>query len=593
MKKKTGLLQLLIVILFFCSMSPAERALAAVDQQSAPTVDSSTSENGDDTSVEGTTSDQKAFFEQIDQYNSQLDKMRHAINGLTGDEQNAQALQILETERQLRKKLGELILTVQETKDEENSNAEIIEKIKILLIGESAVIQNEINYVQERITDLKKGQEELKPLELVSRQQEIVKKYQIFDGLLKDLLENSRRMQVVGVSSTGDFAVLDKLLEQRSIKVSSEIKLIIGKLSDLRKQHTKASGSDQEKLNTEMLAIEEEKKGASESLAKLVDLMHAREMETTEYSELLIKSTGQISSEILDSSVAFSLVGHGIDFAREWARENGIRLLVKFLFVIFLLFSFKLFAGLVKRLVRRAIGGESSTVSLLMSNFIVSISGKLVMLIGLLVALSQLGVKIAPLLAGLGIAGFIVGFALQDVLSNFASGVMILIYRPFDVGDSIEVPDVSGRVQHMNLVSTIILTYDNQKLVVPNNKIWGNIIRNIHSERIRRVDLTFGIGYEDDIDHAERVLREILEGHELVLDEPKFTIKLHALSESSVDFVVRPWTLTANYWDVYWDVTRAVKERFDAEGISIPYPQRDVHVQNLSSLPASNIVHTA
>jgi small conductance mechanosensitive channel len=179
-----------------------------------------------------------------------------------------------------------------------------------------------------------------------------------------------------------------------------------------------------------------------------------------------------------------------------------------------------------------------------------------------------------------------VGFDLQDVLSNFASGVMILIYRPFDVGDTIEVPDVSGKVQHMNLVSTIILTYDNQKLVVPNNKIWGNIIRNVHSEKIRRVDLTFGIGYDDDIDHAEQVLREILESHEMVLDEPKFTIKLHALNESSVDFIVRPWTLTENYWDVHWDVTRTVKERFDAEGISIPYPQRDVHVQNASSLPA-------
>ncbi len=560
-------------------MSLASGVSAAADQPSGTPGNATASENG-------ATSDQKALLEQIDQYNSQRETMRHEIDGLTGDEQNAQALQILETEKRLRKNLGELILTLQDSENDENNNSEIIEKIKNLLTNESAAIRNEITYVQKHISDLKKDREALEPLERVARQQEIIKKYQVFDRLLKELLENARQMQAVGLASTGDFALLDKLLEERSIKVSSELKLMISRLSDIKKQHSKASGSDQEKLNTEILAIEEEKNGASDSLAKLIDLMHARKMDTTEYSELLIKSTGQVSTEILDSDVVFSLAGHGIEFLQEWVRENGIRLLVKFLFVIFLLFAFRFFAGLVKRVVRRSIGGESSNVSQLMSNFIVSISGKLVMLIGLLVALSQLGVQIAPLLAGLGIAGFIVGFALQDVLSNFASGVMILIYRPFDVGDTIEVPEVSGKVQHMNLVSTLVLTYDNQKLVVPNNKIWGNIIRNVHSEAIRRVDLTFGIGYQDDIDHAERVLRDILESHELVLENPAYTIKLHALNESSVDFIVRPWTRTENYWDVHWDVTRAVKKRFDAEGISIPFPQRDVHVQSVSATPA-------
>jgi len=200
------------------------------------------------------------------------------------------------------------------------------------------------------------------------------------------------------------------------------------------------------------------------------------------------------------------------------------------------------------------------------------------MFVGLLVALSQLGVQVGPVLAGLGIAGFIVGFALQDTLSNFAAGMMILIYRPFDVGDAVEAGGVMGKVKAMNLVSTTITTWDNQKLVVPNSKIWGDVIRNITAEPNRRVDMSFGISYSDDIDHAERILSDIVRSHELVLAEPEPDIRLHTLGESSVDFIVRPWAMTSDYWTVYWDITRAVKQRFDAEGISIPFPQRDVHL---------------
>ena len=130
----------------------------------------------------------------------------------------------------------------------------------------------------------------------------------------------------------------------------------------------------------------------------------------------------------------------------------------------------------------------------------------------------------------------------------------------------------------MNLVSTTIVTLDNQTLVVPNSKIWGDLIKNVTAQTERRVDLEFGIGYDDDIDHAEQVLNEIVSAHEQILAEPNPVIKLHTLGDSSVNFIVRAWTKTGDYWDVYWDLTREVKQRFDREGISIPYPQRDVHL---------------
>jgi small conductance mechanosensitive channel len=209
---------------------------------------------------------------------------------------------------------------------------------------------------------------------------------------------------------------------------------------------------------------------------------------------------------------------------------------------------------------------------------LVTTVSNLVMLLGLLLALSQLGISLGPLLAGLGIAGFIVGFALQETLGNFAAGIMILLYRPFDVGDLIDVGGVFGKVDKMNLVSTSILTVDNQMIVIPNNKIWGDVIKNVTAQDIRRVDMVFGIGYDDDIPKAESILRDIITSHEKVIEDPEPVVRLHTLNDSSVDFVVRPWVKADDYWDVYWDVTRTVKLRFDEEGVSIPFPQRDVHL---------------
>jgi small conductance mechanosensitive channel len=201
------------------------------------------------------------------------------------------------------------------------------------------------------------------------------------------------------------------------------------------------------------------------------------------------------------------------------------------------------------------------------------------MAIGYVVILTQLGVQVAPLLAGLGIAGFVVGFAMQNTLSNFAAGGMILGNQPFDVGDEIEVAGVVGTVKRMTLVSTTILTGDNQTLIVPNSTVWGGVIRNRTTQPIRRVDLTFGIDYKDDIEKAEEALRELVAGQEKVLNDPAPVIRLHQLADSSVNFVVRVWTSREQYWEVYWALTRAVKLRFDAEGITIPFPQRQVHLE--------------
>jgi len=264
------------------------------------------------------------------------------------------------------------------------------------------------------------------------------------------------------------------------------------------------------------------------------------------------------------------------------SEEGGIRWAFNIVKFIVILIVFKILAGLVAGMTRKAMSTAKVKLSDLLRDFIVNTLRKVVFVIGLIIAISMLGVNIGPLLAAVGVVGFVIGFALQDTLSNFAAGFMILLCRPYDLGDVVTVGGVTGKVDSMSLVSTTMKTPDNQTVVVPNGSIWGGVITNITGNETRRVDMTFGIGYSDDISKAQGILEEIITGHELVLKDPEPVIKLHELADSSVNFVCRPWSKTADYWAVYWDVTRAVKERFDNEGISIPFPQRDIHVHNVA-----------
>jgi len=261
--------------------------------------------------------------------------------------------------------------------------------------------------------------------------------------------------------------------------------------------------------------------------------------------------------------------------------EGGILWIKRvFAFLLIVLASW-VFATLVGKAVGKAayrIEGASN----LLKDFIVNIIRKIVFIVGFIVALSVLGINVGPLLAAIGAAGFIVGFALQGTLSNFAAGILILIYRPYDVGDLVEIGGTFGKVNAMTIVSTTLMTLDNQKVVVPNNMIWGDKVTNVTGTDKRRVDMVFGIGYSDNIAKAQRILEDILLTHEAVLKDPEPVVKVHELADSSVNFAVRPWVKTENYWDVYWDITRTVKERFDAEGVSIPFPQQDVHLRQVA-----------
>ena len=313
-------------------------------------------------------------------------------------------------------------------------------------------------------------------------------------------------------------------------------------------------------------------------LEAIIPVLDRLELNSTSFLAVMLQQASNISISFFSTGAILTVLQDGWSALKGAIKENAPDLIFRFLIFIAVLLIFKTLSRITKRVVRAAGNRSKLDMSELLKNILVSTSGGIVMALGVLMALSSIGISLAPVLAGLGVAGFIVGFALQDSLGNFASGAMILLYRPFDVDDLIEVTGAAGLVKKMNLVSTTIVTLDNQTLVVPNSKIWGDVIKNVTAQKVRRVDLEFGIAYDDDIELAERVLHEIVSAHDKILESPEPTIKLHTLGDSSVNFIVRPWTKTEDYWDVYWDLTREVKLRFDREGISIPFPQRDVHV---------------
>ncbi|HUU82163.1 MAG TPA: mechanosensitive ion channel domain-containing protein [Phycisphaerae bacterium] len=192
--------------------------------------------------------------------------------------------------------------------------------------------------------------------------------------------------------------------------------------------------------------------------------------------------------------------------------------------------------------------------------------------------LGKLGINTASFAAILAAAGLAVGFALQGSLSNFASGVLLIIFRPFKVGDYVEAGGIGGVVEDIQVFATKLRTPDNKAIIMPNSSITGGNITNYSAKDTRRVDLVFGIGYADDIEKAKRILADILAKDTRVLADPAVTIGVLELGDSSVNLAVRPWVKTGDYWDVFFEVTEAVKVQFDAQGISIPFPQRDVHL---------------
>jgi small conductance mechanosensitive channel len=267
---------------------------------------------------------------------------------------------------------------------------------------------------------------------------------------------------------------------------------------------------------------------------------------------------------------------NNIDSILTWVKTDGLDILITFAIALAIFIIGKWVARKVTDLVKKAMGKAKMDETLI--SFLGNGVYMILMVCVVLAALDYLGVKTTGFIAILGAAGLAVGLALQGSLANFASGVLIIMFRPFKKGDAVDGGGVFGVVEEITILTTVMRTPDNKVIIVPNSQIMGGAITNFSTKPTRRVDLVIGCGYGDDLKKVRSVLEGILDNDARILKDPAYTIGVSELGDSSVNFVVRPWVKAEDYWNVYFETLEAVFNRFWEEGISIPYPQTDVHL---------------
>lgn len=280
----------------------------------------------------------------------------------------------------------------------------------------------------------------------------------------------------------------------------------------------------------------------------------------------------EVKTSMVEQATTVISDGSWIDMIIPFLTNVGIA-------IVIYIIGFWLVNKIVKVLVKAM---ELRKVDEALKSFLAAIANTVLKFVVVLAAIDMLGVDTTSLLAVLGAAGLAVGLALKDSLSNFASGVMLIIFKPFTIGHFVEAAGIAGVVEKITVFNTVFRTGDNKEIIVPNSQIYGGTIVNVSAKPTRRVDMVFGIGYDDDMKKAREIMLEVINADERVLKDPAVVIAVDELADSSVNFVVRPWVNAADYWGVKWDLTENIKAAFDANGISIPYPQQDVYMHQVA-----------
>lgn len=338
-------------------------------------------------------------------------------------------------------------------------------------------------------------------------------------------------------------------------------------------ERANAPESEIRDLRLRLTAAETRIEGVASDMAATSDRLEARGFETAAYRELLIRSTGEVTGDVLDPQVFLRLVKRLSADTWRSLKSNAGTVFVRVLLVIGLVVLFRVMFSLLWRLAQalRLVRG-----SRLVTDLVGRTLRPVATLAGLIVGLSVIGVQTTTLLAGLGVAGLVVGFALQDSLSNLFAGMAILASRPYDVDDIVEAAGVVGRVRAMGVWNTTIVTFDARRLLVPNRNIWGSNIENRSAEKTRRIETVARVGYNTDLQVAITVLERLLVEDERVLEDPAPTVWVSRLAESWVEIKLWPWVKTEDWWSMHSDLPRLVRLRLAEEGIEVPVPRRDV-----------------
>ena len=272
------------------------------------------------------------------------------------------------------------------------------------------------------------------------------------------------------------------------------------------------------------------------------------------------------------------LPGADFDWAGLWLQVKtlGVDFAINIIIAIAIFFVGRMIARAIAKGLRTLM--QSQQVDKILESFVGNLVYWMLMTFVIIAAIGRLGIQTTSLIAIMAAGGLAVGLSLQGSLANFAAGVLIVMFRPYRVGDFVEAAGISGTVLDVQILTTILKTGDNKQIVVPNGQIMGSIITNYSANETRRIDMVFGVSYDDDLDKVRSTIEDLVAAEDRIIDDPPCLIAVSELADSSVNFVVRPWVKTSDYWGVKFEFTEAVKKRFDKEGISFPYPQQDIHI---------------
>lgn len=377
-----------------------------------------------------------------------------------------------------------------------------------------------------------------------------------------------------GIATGEQWARFDRFLLSRAAEQSGRLQLA---LTDRATRATRleaarrseASQDDLDGLEMRLRVAEQRSRRLADELESTADLLDTRRLPSASYRQLLIQATGEVTSDVLDPTVAVGLLRDWTSQFWGWLREAGPNLLVQ----LALLLGSILLSRAGFRVIWRLFRPSGEKASRMLTDLLQRMLMPVATIVGLGIGLTVIGIDATTLLAGLGVLGVIVGLALQDTLSNLASGLFILMYRPFDVDDIVRVGGVEGTVRAMGLASTTIVTFDGRRLFVPNRKVWGEVIENASTQGTRRIDVEVPITYEQDPDEAIRIVREVCSEYEVVLDEPEPLVFVRRFRESAVDLEVHAWADAKYWWTLRTQLPRLIRVRFQQEGIETPYPR--------------------
>jgi small conductance mechanosensitive channel len=396
------------------------------------------------------------------------------------------------------------------------------------------------------------------------------------DTTLAFVIESLTEAEEVGVNTSEQWANVDRFLLSRAAELTGRLQLAIAERSTVRgriqdARTANADESERAALDLRFRVAELRIDRLSRGLDATADLLDTRRLPTAPYRQLLIQATGEVTSDVLDPTVAVGLVRDWMERIWIWFADAGPNVLVRLALLAGSILLSRAGFRVVWRIFRRSTG---SKVSRLLTDLLERMLIPVATLVGFIAGLIAIGIDPTAFLAGLGVLGVIVGLALQDSLANFAAGVFILLYRPFDVDEIVTAGGVTGTVRAMGLATTTIVTFDNRRLFVHNNKVWGEVIENKSAERTRRVDVGFRISHHEDADRIIGLVRDVCTQYDLILDTPEPLIYVTSIDDSLVSLEVRAWAATTDWWSATTQLPRLISKRFTAEGIEPPYPRQ-------------------